>query len=194
MLKRNQRIGRYVSMGFVGVALLALGILGAGAALAEEGEGDSCEGGRCRGPGSGRLMAMAEELDLSEAQVERLEGIQGLMREQRQARRDRQGTGFSVVMDALDDGQVAPDGIHASIDERLDVKRASAHAVADEMIDFYGSLDEDQRAAMAAQIAERQGQRSQRARRGGRSQGDDGPCGCRQRRGQRGGPPADDEE
>ena len=132
--------------------------------------------------------------DLSEEQVERLEGIQGLMREQRQARRDRQGTGFSVVMDALDDGHVDPDGIHSSIDERLDAKRAAAHTVADEMIDFYGSLDEDQRAAMAAQIAERQGQRSQRARRGGRSQGDDGPCGCKQRRGQRGGSPADDEE
>jgi Spy/CpxP family protein refolding chaperone len=196
MLKRNQKIGRYVSMGIVVVALLALGILGAGAALAEEGGSGDCEGSRCRGQGSARLMAMAEELELSDEQLERLEAVRELMRERRQERRDRRGTGYSVVMDALDDGQVDPDGIHASIDERLDAKRATAHAVADEMIGFYESLDEEQRATMAEQMEERRGQRGERARRGARGEGDGdgGPCGCKQRRGQRGGPAADDEE
>lgn len=191
----GKNMGRILSVGIMGVALMALGVLGIGAALAEEGESDS-ESGRCRGSGSGRLMSMAADLELDEDQTARLETVRELVREQRRDRRGRGGPGFEIVSEALETGELDPDEIHARIDESLDAKRATAHAVADEMIAFFESLDEDQRAAMAAQIEERQGERSERRARRGHCRGEaDGDCpyGRGGRHG-RGGPPAVDEE
>ncbi len=193
MLSKN--MGRIVSVGVVGVALLALGLLGAGAAFADEEESD-CSGGRCRGPGSGRLLSMAAELELDEDQTARLTTVRELVREQRQER--RRGAGFEILSDALETGELDPDAVHARIDERMDAKRATAHSVADELIALFDSLDEEQRVAMAAQMEDRQSQRSERRARRGHCRGNgdgDSPCGCgRGGRGGRGGPPADDSD
>ncbi len=194
MKKRNGTIGRIASAGIVGIALLALGILGAGAALADEGEGEGCDGGRCRGAGGGRLMAMAQELDLSEDQLEKLDRVRELVRERRQDRRERRGAGYSVVLESMEDGEIDVDQVHASIDERMEAKRATAHEVADEMIGFFDSLDAEQRATMLEQMEERRGERRERARRGARCDGDDCECPCQGRRGRRGGPPEADTE
>ena len=195
MKTMSKNVGRIVSVGVVTVALLALGVLGVGAAFAAEDDGD-CGSGRCRGPGSGRMMSMAADLDLDEGQMERLENARALMREQREARRGRGGPGFEIVSDALETGELDPDEIHARIDEKFEAKRATAHAVADEMIAFFEGLDDEQRAELAARIEERKSQRSERRmRRGSCRGGEEGECGCRRGgRGGRGGPPADADE
>ncbi len=195
MKTMRNNVGRIVSVGVVGVALLALGILGVGAAVAEE-EGEERGSGRCRGQGGGKMMAVVADMDLDDDQRARLDNARSLMREQRKERRGRGGPGFDIVSDALETGELDPDEIHTRIDEKFDAKRATAHAVADEMIAFFEGLDEEQRASLAEQIDERRSQRSERRMRRGSCAGDedgDRSC-CRGGRHGRGGPPAADDD
>jgi hypothetical protein len=156
---------RWVALAGFGVMVLAVGMMGAGLAGAEEGEVVQAEanerGPCCRG---GRGMAsMAEELDLSEAQQALFDEVQALTGEQREARRSqRRGGRFGDLVGDEADAET----LHADIDARFDEARELAHASVDARIAFHDSLDEDQ----LEMLAERGQQRGSRMR--GECEGD----------------------
>ncbi len=156
---------RWVALAGFWVMVLAVGMMGAGLAGAEEGERVRAEanerGPCCRG---GRGMAsMAAELDLSEEQQVLFDEVQALSSEQREARRpQRRGGRFGDLVGGELDAQT----VHADIDARFDEARSLAHAAADARIAFHDSLDEDQR----EMLAERAQQRGSRMR--GECEGD----------------------
>ncbi len=156
---------RWAAMAGFGVIVLAVGMMGAGLAGAEEEDGEG-RGPCCRG---GRGAALAEELGLDEEQQAMLEEAQEYKRERRSMRRAQRGAGMFA---GLADGEMDADSIHADIDERFEEARTQAHAAADARIAFWDSLDDTQRQQLTEHL-EQQGSRGQRMR---------GPCaedGCR---------------
>lgn len=167
---------RWMAMAGFGVMVLAVGMIGAGLAGAEEGEEEQ-RGSCCRGM---RGMDMAEDLGLDEEQQAMLEEVQEFKRDRRQTRRGQRGAG---MFEGIVDGELSADEIHAGIDEQFEEARAQAHAAADARIAFWDSLDEEQRQALTEHL-------EQRGPRGSRMRGPCGEEGCRrgqaEGRGQRG--------
>lgn len=163
-MKSIERV-RWVALAGFGVLVLAVGMMGAGLAGAEEGE-DSGQGARERGPccrGGAGMASMVEDLDLGEDQQALLEEAQALSSEQRRTRRSRgRDGGFGGLLDTELDAET----VHADIDARFEEARALAHAAADARIAFLDSLDEDQR----QMLSERTQQRGARMR--GECEGD----------------------
>jgi Spy/CpxP family protein refolding chaperone len=117
---------------------------------------------RARGGMMGMLTSLAEDLELSDEQKalgrELRDELRGLMDDHRGARSaDRE-----AILELLQAEQVDSKALHAVIDDRIARQAEMQHAVADAAVDFYESLDLEQRAVLldrAEQAGERMGQR-----------------------------------
>ncbi len=127
----------------------------------------SCRRGQ-RSRGAGRLGRMTEGLDLDEEQQALFDAAREQQRTSRSERRHTRHGSLGEVMSALMDGDVDAEAVHARVDERFDQARADAHASADAMLAFLGSLDDEQLQQLVEQVSD-----APCARRGER-----GDCAC----------------
>jgi Spy/CpxP family protein refolding chaperone len=133
---------------------------GAGAAHGQ-GYGQQ-QGGGVHGSMMGQLQALAAELDLSDEQKalgrELRDELRGLTEDHRSAR----GADREIILEALQSEPADAAAIHALIDDRQARQAEMSHAVADAALEFFASLDAEQRALAlerAEQASERMGRR-----------------------------------
>jgi len=178
--------------GGVAVMALALAVLGTGMALAEEEpepgfvaaeDGDEREA-RCNrgkkgrgGKGMRPLVKAAGQLDLSANQQALLAVMVDADKERRKARRGTRGSGVQGARAFFEDSTLDADAMHASIDDRFDTRRATAHERADDVLAFLGSLDADQRADLKILLEQGRERRVERRQQRG-SEGRKGPFGA----------------
>jgi len=157
-----------MALGSVGLLVVALGIVGASMALAEEGAEAELSERRGRGPGMRGVARITEQLELDEEQKGYLAQLKELRRSERAGRRGKQGSCMKDILATADGGSVDADAVHAAIDERFARSQVAAHARADLMIAFVSSLDEGQRATLQEEIENGRSRRQARMRGEGR--------------------------
>lgn len=97
--------------------------------------------------------ALAQDLDLDDDQMERLNGYGEMACERHQSMTgERQGR-FSGLRDAMADCTLDAEALHELIDANFDEIRDRAHAEADELMELGESMDQGQREAMAGRLA-----------------------------------------
>jgi len=143
---KNGRLGKGLALGGLGMAVLAMGLLVSGIAWAG-GPG----GKRCQMMEKHRAM-LVEDLDLTEEQQAQLDGIHELIRSKHEAHEGERGEHFDQVLDAVESGEIDEQAVHDHIDAKVDEMRASLHEIADEVIVFVASLDEEQRATLVVKL------------------------------------------
>jgi len=173
-----------MAFGSVGLLVLALGIVGAGMAVAEEGGDEEVTAERRgRGPSMRSVARVADQLELSAEQRGYLDEMKQMRKSKRGAKRAMRGACMKDIMKSVKGESVDADSVHAAIDERFAQAQVSAHARADLMITFFSSLDEQQRATLLEEMKSARSERQARMR----SEGQDGKrCSCSRERGQRG--------
>jgi Spy/CpxP family protein refolding chaperone len=156
--------------------LLALGFttFGALAAIGSQAiAGNGYGPGRGMGPGMGpgaegfgpgaHLAALLDDLDLTEAQQAEAEALKAELRETFQAHRGEHERDMDTAIAALQADPVDARAIHNLIDARHKSMIATAHDMADAVLEFYGTLDATQRAVLLDRI-ERARERRERVR------------------------------
>lgn len=109
------------------------------------------------------LSRVADELDLTEAQVAMLDDMKAEaksdMKAMRAERQERQGE----LAEMLSADKINRKLVHARIQERADQRAEAAHQAADTLMDFFDSLDDAQRATLLEQIEEMEARRAERS-------------------------------
>ena len=183
-----RKFARWMAFGSVGFLVVALGIVGAGMAVAEESgaEEEATSQRRGRAPSMRTVARIADNLELDEQQQGYLDEMKELRKSERSARRAVGGGCMKDVMKAMKDENADADAVHAAIDARFAQARGSAHARANTMIAFFSSLDPQQKAALLEEMKNARSERQSRMR--GEGRGDRKGSSARERgqRGQRG--------
>lgn len=151
------------ALGFA--SLGALGTIGLTAA-AGHGPGGP---GMSRGGHGARVMMMAiSQLDLSAEQQAELEAARTDIVEHMQASRSELRSERGELLQALRDGTLSREDLHARIDERAAQATESMHYGIDRLMDVYETLDAEQQAELVELLEQVQERRSERrGRRGG---------------------------
>lgn len=110
--------------------------------------------GETWGPGAG-MAALADDLNLDDAQRDKLTALRDAMRELRRDMWEHRGQRMHELMELAADEDVDRDAIHARIEERAAEMTRSMHQMADLALDFRDSLSPEQRAAFREHIEER---------------------------------------
>ncbi|MFH1464846.1 MAG: Spy/CpxP family protein refolding chaperone [Pseudomonadota bacterium] len=110
------------------------------------------------GPGA-HLAALLEDLNLTEAQQAEAGALKVELRETFQAHRDDRDQDMEAAMQALQTTPVDAKAIHSLIDTRHARMAATAHDVADAVLDFYADLDASQRAVLLDRVQRAQERR-----------------------------------
>lgn len=122
------------------VVLLAAGLL----ALGCNGEGAEEEPAAREAMPLG-IERLAEDLDLDDAQLARVETIREILHEHRDSHVAEREEHFARLRAAVETGEVDDAEVHSRIDEKIEEIRALAHRVADEAIALVRSLEPEQR-------------------------------------------------
>lgn len=143
-------------------AALALGftLFGASAAFTAS----AVAGGHSRGGSQGlmKLTHAIATLDLTDEQVQMIEGLKVDTRADMKALHEEQGDESKAALKAIVAGEALDrDALHAQLDAAAAARTAVAHKALDRVVDLYDTLDDAQRAELAELVKEGMARREQ---------------------------------
>jgi hypothetical protein len=156
-------------MGSLNKKILAAGALAAltlGGLTAFAGERGPREGHGHHERGGQPMMMLLRAAELTDAQKAEAKEVFGELRELRGERVDRQER-FESLLAALEGPEADADAVHAMIDRQLDEQRAKMHQSADLMLEFWDSLEPDQKTRALETARERAAEGLERQEGGG---------------------------
>lgn len=142
---------RFARTLILGIGFTSLGALGAATTVA------IASGGPGFGPGFGAHMqipALMQELELDDAQKATAKQIRQDIQDLMGAQQGDRSETWQRVTDALEGDSPDAEALHALLDERVAARAETFHTVLDELLEFYGVLDEDQRQLLLDRMGE----------------------------------------
>ena len=151
-IKNKLLTGRNVVIAALGALVVTGGLAIGGLAMAADAVGGpGCFFGGPKMAGQ-HLERISQDLDLNDEQRGYLENVRDLWTEKHQQHAGERDAKHEELLDAIEQGDVDAEQVHATIDEHIAEAQATVHEVADELIAFVNSLDEEQRVQLVERI------------------------------------------
>ncbi len=143
---------RNVVLAAVGALVITAGLAVGGLAMAADAVGGpGCLFG-CSKMAGQHLDRISAELDLNDEQRGYLENVRELLTEKHEQRATEHAEKHERILEAIEQGDVDAEVVHQAIDEHMAEAQTTVHQVADELVAFVNSLDEDQRAELVERM------------------------------------------